>query len=56
MTSQTTLRISDVKLPEGVRAITPDLPIATVTVITEDTAAAAAAPAAAPAAGEAEKK
>lgn len=23
MTSQTTLRISDVKLPEGVRAITP---------------------------------
>ena len=69
MTSQTTLRISDVKLPEGVRAITPDLPIATVTVITEETAAAAAAPAAdgaapaaaappaaAPAAGEAEKK
>lgn len=46
MTSQTTLRISDVKLPEGVRAITPDLPIATVTVITEETAAAAAAPAA----------
>ena len=60
----TTIQIADVKLPEGVRAIAPETPIATVTVIAEDTtaapaaaatdaaapAAAAAAPAAAPAA------
>ena len=57
MTSQTTLRIADIKLPEGVRAIAPETPVATVTVIAEDSAApaaaaadAAAAPAAAPAA------
>lgn len=57
MTSQTTMRVADVKLPEGVRAIAPETPIATVTVIAEDTvaapAAAAAADAAAPAAAAA---
>lgn len=53
MTSQTTLRVSDVKLPEGVRAIAPETPIATVTVIAEDAAPAAAAAADAAAAAAA---
>lgn len=55
MTSQSTLRVADLKLPENVTAVQPEVTVATVTTITDDTAtvaaadttAAAAAPAAA---------
>ena len=52
MTSQTTLRVADLKLPENVTAVAPETTIATVTTIEGDEAAApaAAADAAAPAA------
>lgn len=53
MTSQDTLRVADLQLPEGVTAVEPNTPIATVTVIAEEAAAPAAAAAAAPAAGAA---
>ncbi len=41
MTSQTTLRCGDIKLPEGVSAVHPDMPVATVTTIADDSSAAA---------------
>ena len=53
MTSQTTLRVADLKLPENVTAVAPETTVATVTTIESDDAAnpaAAAADAAAPAA------
>ena len=52
MTSQTTLRVADLKLPENVTAVAPETTIATVTTIEGDEAGApaAAADAAAPAA------
>lgn len=50
MTSQTTFRVADLTLPAGVTAVDPELPVATVTTIGDDTAAPAAADAAAPAA------
>ena len=54
MTSQTTLRVADLKLPENVTAVAPETTIATVTTIEGDEAgapaAAADAAAAAPAA------
>lgn len=67
MTSQTTLRVSDLKLGDNVKAVNPEQPIATVTTIAEETtsvaaadatatAAEAPAAAAAPAAAEGEAK
>jgi large subunit ribosomal protein L25 len=55
MTALDTLRVADLKLPENVTAVNPELPVATVTVISDDSAAPAAAAAAeaAPAAAEA---
>lgn len=58
MTALDTLRVADLKLPENVTAANPEQPVATVTVIADESAApaAAAAPeaaAAAPAAAEA---
>ncbi len=50
MTSQTTLRVGDLKLPENVTAVNPETPVATVTTIDSNSAAPAAegeAPAAA---------
>ncbi len=41
MTSQTTLRVSDLKLPENVTAVQPEMTVATVTIIADDTPAAA---------------
>lgn len=41
MTSQTTLHVGDIALPANVSAVTPDMPVATVTVIAEDNGAAA---------------
>ncbi len=43
MTGAATLRVSDLKLPENVKAVNPNQPVATVTTIAEDTPAAAAA-------------
>ncbi len=40
MTSQTTLRIADLQLPEGVSAVDPETPVATVTTIGDDSSAA----------------
>ncbi len=42
MTSQTTLRVADLKLPEGVSAVDPEMPVATVTTIGGDDAGATA--------------
>ncbi|HBZ57929.1 MAG TPA: 50S ribosomal protein L25 [Sutterella sp.] len=54
MTALDTLRVADLKLPENVTAVNPELPVATVTVIADEAAApAAAAEAAAPAAAAA---
>ncbi len=53
MTSQSTLRVADLKLPENVTAVQPDMPVATVTSIADDTPAAAAAADAAAAAAPA---
>jgi large subunit ribosomal protein L25 len=54
MTALDTLRVVDLKLPENVTAVNPELPVATVTVIADEAAApAAAAEAAAPAAAAA---
>ena len=47
MTGGLTLRVADLKLPEHVKAVNPDQPIATVTTIADDTPQAAAAAAAA---------
>ena len=41
MTSQTTLRVGDLQLPENVTPVNPETPVATVTVIGGDDAAAA---------------
>lgn len=46
MTGAATLRVSDLKLPENVKAVNPNQPVATVTTIAEDTPEAAAAAAA----------
>ncbi|MDO4936458.1 MAG: 50S ribosomal protein L25/general stress protein Ctc [Sutterellaceae bacterium] len=46
MTSQTTLRVADLKLPEGVAAVDPEMPVATVTTIGGEDAPAAGAEAA----------
>lgn len=57
MSGASTVRVSDLKLPENVKAVNPEQPVATVTTIADDTpavaAAAAATPAATPAAGAA---
>lgn len=56
MTTGFTMRVADLKLPEHVKAVNPDQPVATVTTIADDTpaaAATAATDAAAPAAGAA---
>ena len=54
MTALDTLRVADLKLPENVTAVNPELPVATVTVISDESAnPAAAAAEAAPAAAEA---
>lgn len=46
MTGAATLRVSDLKLPENVKAVNPNQPVATVTTIAEDTPETAAAAAA----------
>ncbi len=43
MTAMDTLRVADLKLPENVTAVNPELPVATVTTIADDAAAPAAA-------------
>ena len=55
MTTGFTMRVADLKLPENVKAVNPEQPIATVTTIADDTPAAPppATAAAAPAAGAA---
>ena len=45
MTALDTLRVADLKLPEHVTAVNPELPVATVTVTADEAAAPAAAPA-----------
>ncbi len=52
MSGAATMRVSDLKLPENVKAVNPNQPVATVTTIAEETAEAAPA-AAAPADGAA---
>ena len=46
MTSQTTMRVADLKLPEGVTAVAPETAVATVASAASDDDDAAAAPAA----------
>lgn len=53
MTSGMTLRVSDLKLAEGIRAVNPNQPVATVTTIAEEVVAAPTEAAAAPAEGAA---
>ncbi len=50
MSGTATLRVSDLKLPENVKAVNPDQPVATVTTIADDASEASAAAAAATAA------